>query len=612
MSEVIEVPVVIVGGGSCGLNLSIFLSDLAVDHVLLERHPSTSHAPKAHIINQRTMEIFRQHGIADPIVEQGTPPRQMSQVVWQTSLGGDGPLDRKVLAAIDTWGCKAGTERNTTYLRDAPLLPSNLPLLRSEPIFRAIAEQKNPGKVLFGHTVTDFTDQGDSVIVHVQTKDDKQITYRAQYVVGADGGKTVGPKLGIEMDGPTKLRQVTSVHFKADVSEYWDDRTCITNFASVESGPGFQSGSMLPLGPSWGRHSEEWQMHFSVPVGVEALSKEAAIIRVRELLKLPDLEMEITSCTNWILERVLARSYQKGRVFLGGDATHRHPPTTGLGLNTAVQDAHNLAWKLAYVLKGKASPQVLNTYETERRHIGRRNCDWAFFTSKRRLVISAAMGLQEGQTAANTIHLTQLLDETSEIGKAGLAVLQEAVEGQKVEFGAHNMDLGFSYLEGLFVPDGSEPPREDPTQQVYTPTTRPGHRLPHAWIEFRGKFLSTHDLLGTNGDFLLITDRHGKPWVEQAREVAEERGIGLRIAHIVAPYQGAKEGEYVDSDAHWMEVRGFKDGGAILVRPDSVVGWRSLGRANPGNLDISSAFDTLLGNSSSRTLLNGISSRTSH
>lgn len=100
---------------ACGLSLSIFLSDLGVDHVLYERHPGTTILPKAHVINQRTLEIFRQHGFVDHVLAKGTPPSQMSQVLWQTSLGGDGPLDRKVLGSIETWGCKPGSERRTIY-----------------------------------------------------------------------------------------------------------------------------------------------------------------------------------------------------------------------------------------------------------------------------------------------------------------------------------------------------------------------------------------------------------------------------------------------------------------------------------------------------------------
>lgn len=100
---------------ACGLNLSIFLSKLGVNHVLFERHSGTAILPKAHIINQRTMEIFRQYEIAESILEKGTPPQNMCKVLWQTSLGGDGPLDRKVIGSIDSWGCKAGTPTYQAY-----------------------------------------------------------------------------------------------------------------------------------------------------------------------------------------------------------------------------------------------------------------------------------------------------------------------------------------------------------------------------------------------------------------------------------------------------------------------------------------------------------------
>lgn len=410
-------------------------------------------------------------------------------------------------------------------------------------------------------------------------------------MVGADGGKTVGPKLAIEMDGPQGLRQVTSAHFKADVSQYWDDRTCITNFVSPEN-PGFSSGAMLPLGPTWGRHSEEWQMHFTSRVGDDALTEEAAKRRIKDLLKLPDISLEITNTSTWVLERVLARKYQTSRVFLAGDAAHRHPPTTGLGLNTAVQDAQNLGWKLALVLSGKATSELLKTYEHERRHIGQRNCDWALLTSKRRLLIGTALGLQEGQPEANRAHLTQLFDEQSEMGRAQLAIIQDIVSGQEVEFSAHDLDLGFNYAQGSFVPDGTNPPPEDPKHVVYTPCTRPGHRLPHAWVERDGKTFSTHDLVGTNGRFLLITAHKGAAWIEAAKRAAEHRGIELDWVEIIPPFMEVKGRAYVDSDEQWTKVRGFDDDGAILVRPDTIVGWRALGSSGT---DIAAAFDSILG-----------------
>ncbi|KIW95796.1 uncharacterized protein Z519_02860 [Cladophialophora bantiana CBS 173.52] len=603
MPEPIEVPVVIVGGGSCGLSLSIFLSDHGVQHILFERHAGTSILPKAHIINQRTMEIFRQHGIADEIIAQGTPPRQLSQVVWQTSLAGNGPLDRKILGTIHTWGCKQGTERNNTYVRDAPHLPTNLPLLRSEPILRSIAETRNPGKVLFSHTVTDFEEKEDCVLVYVSNKDGTNSVYRATYLVGADGGKMVGPKIGVEMEGPKGLRKIVSTHFKADLSEYWDDRTGIAHFCNPSLGLGMRSGSMLPLGPTWGRYSEEWQMHFAIGVDDPLFPREDAVARIRQLLKLPDLELEVLSLSNWVLERVVANKYSQGRVFIGGDSAHRHPPTTGLGLNTAVQDSQNLAWKLAYVLQGKADVSLLDTYEMERLPTGKINCDWALFTSQRHHVIAKAIGIEEGKAEANEAHFLNMFDEESEIGKASRAYLQYVIDGQKVEFAAHEMDLGFVYPQGSFVPDGTVPPPRDPMHQHYTPTTRPGHRLPHAWLDCRGAMISTHDLVGTAADFLLITDRDGAEWVDAARKAAKARSIGLRVAQIVAPMDRPSVEEYVDLELQWAEVKGVGAKGAVLVRPDNIVAWRSSG---PGSAqDIAGAFDQILGRRDKVTL-NGV------
>lgn len=472
-------------------------------------------------------------------------------------------------------------------------MPSNLPLLRSEPIFRAIAEEHNPGKILFNHKVVDFHEKNDSVIVYVEGIHGIKSTYRAQYVFGADGGKTIGSKLGIEMQGPTQLRQMISGHFKADMSQYWDDRTCISHFASPESGAIFRSGSMLPLGPTWGRHSEEWQMHFTANVGEPVLSKDDVKSRIRTLLKLPALEMDIISVSSWVLERVLANSYRKGRVFIGGDSAHRHPPTTGLGLNTAVQDAHNFAWKVAHVLKGKAHESILDSYEVERWQIGKQITDWAFFTWKNHAIINAAVGLREGQLEYNQQHLQMMFDKSSEIGRATHATLQNVINSQVIEFSAHEMDLGLYYHKGLFVSDGTDAIPMHPTHQIYTATTRPGNRLPHVWLERNGQRLSTHDLMGQNGDFLLITDRQGGDWVEAAKETAQKKGVGLTAIQITNPFSGVKATEYLDSGGYWSQVKGVKEGGAILVRPDGIVGWRSF---SPGGADeIDRALDILLG-----------------
>ncbi|PVH73671.1 FAD binding domain protein [Cadophora sp. DSE1049] len=584
MAEVIEVPVVIVGGGSCGLNLSIYLSKLGVQHVLFERHPGTAILPKAHIINQRTMEIFRQYDIAKPIIEKGTPPHLMSKVLWQTSLGGDGPLDRKVIGSIDSWGCKPGTPTYKTYQRDAPHMPTNLPLIHSEPIFRRIAEELNPGKILFGHNVASFSQTSDQVLVQVEAvATGVRSTYRAQYLYGADGGKTIGVALNIEMQGPKAVRQMISTHFRADVSAYWDEEACIINFANPEHA--HRSGAMLPVGLTWGPHAEEWQIHFVTEMGdgvAEGFDTAAAKTHIRKLLKLPDLAIEVISIGSWTIERVLASSYRQGRIFLGGDSAHRHPPTTGLGLNTAVADAHNIAWKLALVLSGAAGPELLDTYEPERRRIGKQVTDWAFFTWQHRAILGAAIGLHDGKPEANTSRVKALFEDT-ELARAARAAINNVIATQHIEFSAHELDLGFYYTSGVLLDDGKgQRPPEDPTHQVYTPSTAPGYRLPHVWLKNSdGVVVSTHDLVGTDGDCLLMTDEAGTAVAAEAVTAARKLKLQLRSVTI---RRGDGKGEYIDAEGRWASLGGLDEGGVVLVRPDNVVAWRSVGASTAAEI----------------------------
>src|SRR5260370_41635251 len=150
----IDVPVLIVGGGGCGFSAANFLADLGVESLLIERHPSTAHLPKAHYLNQRTMEIFRQHGLADAVYAEAAPRENMGKILWCTSLGGDGPLDGVVFLALDALG---GGGLTAQYDLKGVTAPTNLPQIRLEPVLRLIAEQRNPGPLLFRHELTSLT-----------------------------------------------------------------------------------------------------------------------------------------------------------------------------------------------------------------------------------------------------------------------------------------------------------------------------------------------------------------------------------------------------------------------------------------------------------------------
>ncbi|CZR60179.1 uncharacterized protein PAC_10075 [Phialocephala subalpina] len=596
-APIIDIPVVIIGGGGVGLTLSCFLSDEKVQHVLFEKHPTTSILPKAHYLNQRTLEIFRQHGLDKPIEEQGCPIENMGRVEWRTSLGGDGPFDGRQLGSVSAAGGIPGTEQAQMYRRDSPSMASNLPLLRMEPVFKSIAEERNPGNIFFSTTVEDFEEVGDHVIVRVKMVDGQVVNYRAQYVVCCDAGKLSTPKLGIKMEGITGLVDFVSTHFKADFSKYWDDRTLITHFINPEGGSmaHLDCGALMQMGPTWGKNSEEWVLTFGFPAeDSKRFEHDALVPRIRQLLKLPDLEMEVLHISHWVLDRVVADKYRVGRVFIAGDAAHRRPPTTGLGLNTGIEDAANIAWKLGQVVNGKASAALMDSYEAERRPVGIRNSDWAFFTFGNMQVLSAGVGLIPGQQEYNYQRFVNIFSDT-DIGRSSLAHIKRVIGTQNIEYSAHDIELGFSYPDGARVDDGTEGPTPDTSGQVYTPTTRPGHRLPHAWVEKDGKKISTHDLIYTGDyDYLLITDEDGSKWTEAVKRISKLSNLNVGAAQIRARPHSRQEGLLRDLEDRWINLREVKNGGAILVRRDNFIAWRSATLASDPEKTLRSALEILI------------------
>jgi 2,4-dichlorophenol 6-monooxygenase len=474
------------------------------------------------------------------------------------------------------------------FRRDAPLRSGNLPLFRLEPILRKLAEDKNPGRVLFGHRMAEFTDEQHSVKVKVVDQENRETVYRCQYLIGADGGRTIGPQLGIKMEGPTNITDMVSMHFSADLSQYWDDRYFACHFINGECGTVFESGAIVPMGPNWGKHSKEWVFHFGFDMDDENRHDESALIpRIRELLKVPDLVIDVHKVSHWTIERVLADRYRVGRVFVAGDAAHRRPPTTGLGLNTAIEDSLNIAWKLTLLLNGKAGQDILNSYESERRAVGRVNCDWGLFTFSNSSVINTAVGLVPGQKEANKQRFETLFEE-SDKGHSFRAQVSRIIDSQAIEFCAHGIELGFRYSDGLVVQDGSVPPQRDPLGLKYYPTTYPGNRLPHAWLEQDGNVLSTHDLVGGQAAFAILTDQHGQEWVDTAKLISKRLGVTIVSAKIGdnAPYR--------DYDDRWNILNQVQPGGVILVRPDNIVAWRSIHKSQRGGAELQEVFDLLL------------------
>jgi 2,4-dichlorophenol 6-monooxygenase len=561
----LDVDVLVVGGGGAGLSASIFLSDLGVEHLLVERNPGTSTLPKAHYLNSRTLEIFRQHGLAEAVYAAGMPLDDC-RVRYCTSLGGDGPLDARELYAYDAFGGRSLRER---YAQAAPGPPTNLPQIRLEPLLRAAAEQRAPGRVRFGHELVSFSQSSDGVEAEIRQTETGEV-YRARtgYLIGADGGKLVGPALGVEMEGTSALAALVSNHVTADLSSYIPGDALITHF--TRPGSRFWWGALVAMGPTWGKASEEWSITFAfLPDDPTRLGPDEIEPSIREMLNLPDLELVVHRTSEWLVNRVVADRFAVGRVFLSGDAAHQHVPTNGLGLNSAIHDSHNLAWKLAQVLAGHADTRLLETYEEERRPTDLRNADWALFTFFNHAMIDAGLGLSPMAPAeVNAAAMTAYLADNP-MGETLRARAHEALQTQRTEYAALDIELGYVYQSDAVLNDGSEPPVRDPMGCHYRPVARPGHRLPHAWLQSGGAVVSTHDLSGASARFVLITGPDGADWRAAAARVTEATGVEVLAA-------GVGSGcEYGDLDGVWTALSGIAADGAVLVRPDNHVAYRS-------------------------------------
>jgi 2,4-dichlorophenol 6-monooxygenase len=562
----VHVPVLIIGGGGCGLSSSLFLSAQGIETLLIERHATPGRMPKARYLNQRTLEMYRQIGVDRAIYDRAIPIDYASKIRWRTSLGGDGPLDRRTIHEMPFGG---GGPELTDYREDSPSDGALYPQVRLEPLLRDLAAAETLADVRFNHEAIAIDQSEAGVRVRVRDRSTGEAySVFADYVVGADGGRFVGPSVGAVMEGSSGILDMATVYFRADMSPWWDDDHAMTTWFINPSGGLWASGVLGKLGPTYDRHSEEWMFHFSFkPDDAARHNDELLIPRMKELLKLPDLEFDLIAIGHWVVEAVLVDRYRFGRIFLAGDAAHRRPPTTGLGLNTAIADAHNLAWKLAAVLKGFAGQDLLDTYGEERRPIGERNTRWALLAFENHPHTDLALGIKRDDPVTTLKNLERFFGD-GEYSATLRARVRKIMEIQTMEWQAHDLEIGYNYESGALLPDGTDRIEPDPLGRVYKPSTRPGSRLPHAWITAGAERISTLDLTG-KGECVLIVGEHGEAWKKAAAELAGAHNLPLRVVAI------SPSGEWQDETGKWSLLSGIGDDGALIVRPDNHVAWRS-------------------------------------
>jgi putative polyketide hydroxylase len=535
----IDVPVLIVGGGPVGLSASLFLSRQGIRSLLVERHPGTSILPKARGINARTMEIYRQFCVEQAIRDAGLAPEHTGFIVWTESLAGK-EVERRVPGRMSPANRAAAAVPNCLCAQDD-----------LEPVLRRFAEAEPLAELRFNTELVKVSQDSDSVAAVLADRGSgTERLVRAQYLIAADGTQSrVRRKLGVRMIGRERVYDSVNILFNADLRPWTADRPSALYF--VEQ-PDLRA-TFLTINASdrWGFLIHSLKQYGYTP---EDFTPERCVALIRQAVGVADLPVSVLGVSAWEASALVADRYRDTRIFLAGDAAHEMPPTGGFGLNTGVQDVHNLAWKLAAVLHGQAEASLLNSYHAERQPIG--------------MAITQASlenSLSMGRTARQD---TAVLPRAAFLSEQGLI-------------------FGAAYESAAVIGDGSAPPVIDDPVTQYVPSARPGCRAPHVWLRRDGAQLSTTDLFGPR--FVLLTGARGAVWLDAAAALAGPARPPL-VAHMIGG-----DGTLADGDVAWADAYGVADDGAVLVRPDGHVAWRSAASADAPRDVLQAALDGVLG-----------------
>jgi putative polyketide hydroxylase len=556
-----RVRVVVIGAGPVGLATALMLGRLGHDALVVERRRSVSRLPKAMALSTRSMELLRQWGCDEEVRERGIPSNRSQTVEWVTALSGG-----RHIASVPQTG---GSADLVHAMGVSPQSWLNVPQFVVEEVLREHVDRLPTVQVRSGleAVVEDADDTGARVGLFTTTHagegvDDEHKrrvhTVHADFVVAADGAHaSARRRLGIAAHGPGAVGRALSLGF----------HTKSTNLVEL-SGSVFSwvanprlVGMLSVIDPD---HAVLNVVSSSFAVPDHPPTAAQALRMVRTACGLPELDALVEEARHWTVAVRVAETYRQRSVFLVGDAAHEFPPTGGLGLNTGLADAHNLAWKLDAVIAGWADTRLLDTYEQERRPLG-------LATARIAHGHFDTMTSLFGDAARPEFEIAQ--DTWS--GRNIRRRLADRLLSTRHNYSSESVSRGYSYRHGAVISEEGTPDAAWPGS-AYVPQARPGSRAPHLWLRHGRRLMSTLDLF--DHAFTLLTGREGGIWIDAAREISDRTGIPLYT------YTVGGGGALDDFYGRWPQLYGVEPDGAVLVRPDGHVAWVNRGRKGQGGL----------------------------
>ena len=562
----IQTDVLIIGTGPAGSATAALLSSYGVENMAINRYRWLANTPRAHITNQRTMEVLRDLGreVEAEAYLHCSPQEIMGENVFCTAIAGE------ELGRLKTWGTHPTSKAE--HLLSSPTEMNDLPQTFMEPLLFKTACSRGTQARMSTEYVSHVQDAEGVTTTCRDRLTGKEFSVRSKYLVGADGGNSlVAQHLGLPFEGKMGVAGSMNIIFKADLSRYVAHRPSVLYWV-LQPGSnvgGIGMGLVRMIRP-WNEWLINWG--YDITQGVPDVDNAFAEGVARDLIGDPDIDIEVTSVSTWTVNNCYAARAHNGRVFCMGDAIHRHPPSNGLGSNTSIQDGFNLAWKLAMVIKGEAGAGLLETYTDERAPVAKQIVTRANQSIEEFGPIFGALGLLD---SIDPVKMQENMDrrcDDNPTAEKQRAALREAIAFKVYEFDAHGVEMNHRYASSAVAADGQPEPAFTKDRELhFEQTTWPGARLPHAWVFGDGnKKASTLDLCG-HGKFTILTGIGGKAWIDAAAAISAELGLPL-TSHIIGPRQ-----QWQDHYGDWARAREVDDAGVVLVRPDHHVAWRSKG-----------------------------------